>query len=237
MDNPLRRTKFAPTSRDAPGQPAGSPFGDQMRNIFSSGHASAWALGLALAMSFSSLSQAEEAHPTRLRGTILSVQGDTLSARAQDGAQIKIKLAPRTRIAAIVPASLASVKPGSFVGITSMPGDGSERIALEVHIFPEALRGTGEGDRPWDKGPGSRMTNATVASVAGFQGQDLTLKFRGGENKSKVTPRTKIVTFVPGNPHDLKPGNRFIAFATLDGQGMYEPRSISIGRDGLAPPM
>lgn len=207
-----------------------------MRNFLSKGRAAKTVAGLVLGLTLANVSQAADV-PLKLRGTILSVKGDTLSARGQDGAAIKIKIATGTRIAAIVPASLAGIKPGSFVGITSMPGDGSERIAREVHIFPEALRGTGEGDRPWDKGPGSRMTNATVASVAGVHGQDLTLTYRGGESKIKVTPRTKIVTFLPGNAHDLKAGNHFIAFASADGQGDYVPRSISIGRDGLTPPM
>ncbi len=195
------------------------------------------ALGLALAMTFAGATRADAPHPVKLRGTILSLQGGVMSARGQDGAVIKIKIAPQTRLAAIVPASLAGIKPGSFVGITSMPGDGSERVALEVHIFPEALRGTGEGDRPWDKGPGSRMTNATVASVAGVHGEDLTLTYRGGQSKIKVTPRTRIVTFLPGDPHDFKAGNHFIAFAIPDGRGAYVPLSLSIGRAGLTPPM
>jgi hypothetical protein len=211
-----------------------------MRKMFNRGRAAKAAglvLGLALTVTFASTPRAENAHPVKLRGTILSLQGGVVSARGQDGGIIKIKIAPQTRLAAVVPASLAGIKPGSFVGITSMPGDGSERIALEVHIFPEALRGTGEGDRPWDKGPGSRMTNATVASVAGVHGEDLTLTYRGGQSKIKVTPRTRIVTFQPGNANDLKPGNHFIAFAVSDGQGAYVPLSLSIGRAGLTPPM
>jgi hypothetical protein len=211
-----------------------------MRKMFNRGRAAKAAglvLSLALAVTFASATRADAPHPVKLRGTILSLQGGVVSARGQDGGVIKIKIAPQTRLAAVVPASLAGIKPGSFVGITSMPGDGSERIALEVHIFPEALRGTGEGDRPWDKGPGSRMTNATVASVAGVHGEDLTLTYRGGQSKIKVTPRTRIVTFQPGNADDLKPGNHFIAFAIPDGQGAYVPLSLSIGRAGLTPPM
>jgi hypothetical protein len=212
-----------------------------MRKMFNRGHAAKAATGLvlslALAMTFASATRADAPHPVKLRGTILSLQGGVMSARGQDGTVIKIKIAPQTRLAAIVPASLAGIKPGGFVGITSMPGDGTERIALEVHIFPEALRGTGEGDRPWDKGPGSRMTNATVASVAGVHGEDLTLTYRGGQSKIKVTPRTRIVTFLPGDAHDFKAGNHFIAFAIPDGQGAYVPLSLSIGRAGLTPPM
>ena len=207
-----------------------------MFNIFKSARA-AKAAALMLALALSATAQADPAKPTRLRGTIVSVQGDVLTARAQDGSDLKIALQPATRVVAIVPASLAGIKQGAFIGVTSMPGDGEERLALEVHIFPEALRGTGEGERPWDKGPGSRMTNATVADVAGVQGQDLTLKFKGGETRIKVTPHTKIVSLILSDRHDLKPGNQFIAFALLDAKGLYEPRAINVGRDGLALPM
>jgi hypothetical protein len=213
-----------------------------MRKMFHRGHVARAVAGLllnlALPLTFLGAPQADTAHIVKVRGTILSFQGSgVLSARTQDGGSIKMRIMPQTRLGAIVPASLASIKPGSFVGITSMPGDGSERIALEVHIFPEALRGTGEGDRPWDKGPGSRMTNATVASVAGVYGEDLTLTYRGGQSKIKVTPRTRIVTFAPGDAHDFKPGAHFIAFASPVGPGAYVPLSISVGRNGLTPPM
>lgn len=194
---------------------------------------------LAAATLFATAGLAEELHPTRVRGTILSVAGNVLFAKSRDGAALKIDLGKNARIVAIVKASLHDVKPGSFVGITSMPGDDGERIALEVHIFPEALRGTGEGERPWDAGAGSRMTNATVATlVAAVNGQDLTVKFRGGESKIKVTPATKIVSLVVSDRSELKPGNQFIIpVAALADNGLIEPRSITVGRDGLAPPM
>jgi hypothetical protein len=194
---------------------------------------------LAAAALFATAGLAEEPHPTRVRGTILSVNGDVLSARSRDDAALKIDLAKNARIVAIVKPSLDDVKPGSFVGVTSVPGDNGERIAIEVHIFPEALRGTGEGQRPWDSGSGSRMTNATVATlVTAVNGQDLTVRFPGGESKIKVMPATKIVSLVVSDRSELKPGNQFIIpVATLADNGLIEPRSINVGRDGLAPPM
>jgi hypothetical protein len=206
--------------------------------ILSTGRHNA-AIMLVAATLFATAGLAEEPHPTRLRGTILSVAGDLLFAKSRDGTALKIDLSKNARIVAIVKASLNDIKPGSFVGITSVPGDDEERIALEVHIFPEALRGTGEGERPWDAGSGSRMTNATVATlVAAVDGQDLTVKFRGGESKIKVTPATKIVSIVVSDRSELKPGNQFIIpVATLADNGLIEPRSINVGRDGLAPPM
>ena len=127
-----------------------------MRKMFNRGRAAKAAglvLSLALAVTFASATRADAPHPVKLRGTILSLQGGVMSARGQDGGVIKIKIAPQTRLAAVVPASLAGIKPGSFVGITSMPGDGSERIALEVHIFPKPCAGPAKATAPGTKAP------------------------------------------------------------------------------------
>ncbi len=207
-----------------------------MLNIFSRGLAKCGA-GLALALALTSPTQADPAKPTKLRGTILSVQGDLVSARSQDGSELKIALEPATRIVAIVPPRSPGSSPAPSSASPACRVTGEERLALEVHIFPRPCVVPAKGERPWDKGPGSRMTNATVADVAGVQGQDLTLKFHGGVTKIKVTPRTKIVSLVLSDRHDLKPGNQFIAFALLDAKGVYEPRAINVGRDGFTPPM
>jgi hypothetical protein len=116
--------------------------------------------------------------------------------------------------------------------------DGSQK-AVEIHIFPEPLRGVGEGHRPWDLVPNSTMTNATVAQmVKGVEGNEITLKYKDGEKKILVTPETAIVTFVPGDRSELKPGAKiFIAAANKKDDGTLEAASVSVGRDGLTPPM
>jgi hypothetical protein len=194
----------------------------------------AGAIGLSLMLVVSAtLAQA----PVRIRGTIEKVDGQTLAIKSRDGQDLTVKLAPNAMIVAIVKASLADIKQGSFVGITALPGEGAWR-AIEIHIFPEAMRGTGEGDRAWDLMPQSTMTNATVSDiVAKVQGHTLTLKFKEGEKTFAVTPETVIVTYVPGDKAELKPGAKvFIAAATKQPDGSLEAPRINVGRN-VDPPM
>jgi hypothetical protein len=124
----------------------------------------------------------------------------------------------------VVKASLSDIKANSFIGVTGMPqADGSQK-AVEIHIFPEALRGTGEGHRPWDLAPNSTMTNATVAQmVKGVEGDEITLKYKDGEKKIVVAPNTTIVSYVPGDKSELKPGAKiFIAAANKKEDGTLE---------------
>jgi Domain of unknown function (DUF5666) len=188
----------------------------------------------------------------RVRGTIESVDGNTLTVKSREGAELKVALAANALIVAIVKASLADIKQGSFVGVTGMPqADGSQR-AIEVHIFPESMRGTGEGHYPWDLRPGSTMTNANVEQrVTGVDGETLSVKYKdltstsrgkswmtNGEKKLIVPPDATIVTYEPGNKTELKPGTRiFVAFAKKLPDGTLEAPRVNYGRDGLTPPM
>ena len=175
----------------------------------------------------------------RVRGTIERVEGQTLVVKSRDGAELKVVLTENALIVALVKASLSDIKPGSFVGVTGMPqADGSQK-AVEVHIFPEAMRGTGEGHRPWDLRPQSTMTNANVEqTVAGIDGQMLTLKYKDGEKKIIVPPDTPIVTYMPGDKSELKPGVKiFIAAANKQPDGTLQAPRVNFGKDGLTPPM
>jgi hypothetical protein len=175
----------------------------------------------------------------RVRGTIERVDGNTLVVKSRDGAELKVVLANNALIVAIVKASIADIKQGSFVGVTGMPqADGSQR-AIEVHIFPEAMRGTGEGHYPWDLRPGSTMTNANVEQmVTGVDGHTLSVKYKDGEKKLIVPPDATIVTYVPGDKSELKPGTKiFIAAAKKQPDGTLEAPRVNYGRDGLTPPM
>jgi hypothetical protein len=141
-------------------------------------------------------------------------------------------------VVGIVKASLSDIKIGSFVGATTVPGPDSEPKAVEVHIFPESMRGTGEGSRPYDLKPNSSMTNATVAeNVVANDGHTLIVKYKGGDKKVEVSPDTPIVTFVPGEKSDLKAGAQVIAFMKQLPDGSFETSRVSVGRDGLTPPM
>jgi hypothetical protein len=176
--------------------------------------------------------------PTRVRGTIESVNGDTMQVKARSGEDVKLHIASDVNVSGITRISLADIKPGSFVGATTVPGPDGGANAVEVHVFPESMRGTGEGSRPYDLKPNSSMTNATVSeSVVGNDGHTLLVKYKDGEKKVFVADNTPVVTFVPGDRSDLKAGAKVIAFMKQLPDGSFETNRVSVGRDGLTPPM
>jgi hypothetical protein len=175
----------------------------------------------------------------RLRGTVVAMDGPMYMIKLRDGSEAKVSLTDNALVVAIVKASLADIKQGVFVGTTGIPqADGSQK-AIEVHIFPEAMRGTGEGHYAWDLRPQSTMTNANVEqTVAGVDGQTLTLKYKDGEKKILVTPDTVIVTYVKGDKSEITPGTKiFIAAAKKQSDGTFQTPRINYGKDGLGPPM
>jgi hypothetical protein len=176
--------------------------------------------------------------PTRVRGTIEGVDGDLLVVKSRSGEDVKLHLTSDVKVVGIIKISLADIKLGSFIGTTTVPGADGRQNAVEVHVFPEEMRGTGEGSRPYDLKPNSTMTNATVAEqVAGNDGQTLMIKYKDGEKKVTIGPDTPVVTYVPGEKADLKAGAKVIAFIKQLPDGSFETNRISVGRDGLTPPM
>lgn len=182
------------------------------------------------------LAWAQQSPPVRVRGTIERVEGAIYVIKTRDGAEMKLTVAAKPSIAALDKASLADIKPGFFVGVTSMPQpDGSQR-ALEVHIFPKAMRGTGEGHYAWDLRPQSMMTNADVDQVgAAVDGRTLTLKYKNGEQKIFVPADTPIVIYQVGDQTDLKPGSPVFIVAVKQPDGTFEGRAWRVGRNGAAP--
>ena len=176
--------------------------------------------------------------PSRVRGAIEAVDGDVLTVKSRSGEDVKLHMTSGMRIVGIVKISLADIKVGSFIGATTVPGPDGSQNAVEVHVFPEAMRGTGEGSRPYDLRPNSTMTNATVTeSVVGNDGHTLLVKYKDGEKKVVVTPETPVVTYVPADKSDLKAGAKVIAFIKKLPDGSFETNRVSVGRDGLTPPM
>ncbi len=180
--------------------------------------------------------------PTRLRGTITAVAGPVLTIQPAAGAPLTLRLAPDAKVTVTERASLADIKPGSYVGIANVGGDGHQD-ALEVHIFPEAARGSGEGQRGWDLGHGnggaSRMTNGSVGTkVEAVDGQTLTVTYKGGQSAIQVRPNTPVVRFVPGTAADLKVGNGvFVRDARPGPDGSLTTAGVTVGRGGVNPPM
>ncbi len=186
-----------------------------------------------------SMAAAQQPDMVRVRGTIESVHDQLLNVKARDGATLNVKLADNAPIRAVVKAPLADVKQGSFVGITAMPQPDGTQKAVEIHIFPEAMRGTGEGHRPWDLMPNSTMTNATVTSeVTRKDGKTLVLAYRDGEKTFDVPANVTVVTYAPATAAELKPGEKvFTAAAKKLPDGTLEAPNITVGRNGVNPPM
>jgi hypothetical protein len=184
--------------------------------------------------------------PMRVRGTVEQLDGTVMTVKSREGDTLKIKLADEGKVVALVKASLADIKPNSFVGSTAMPQPDGSWKAVEVHIFPEEMRGTGEGDRPYDYKPQSTMTNGTVNSVgkstttgtvANEEGTTLTLNYKDGSKKIDVTPQTVIVSYMPGTREELKPGaSIYVPAATRQADGTLLTARVNVGR-GVAPPM
>ncbi len=178
--------------------------------------------------------------PTRIRGTIEKVDGSNLTIKARDGSTVNVKLADNPRITAMVKASLADIKTGTFIGVTAMPQPDGSQKAIGLHIFMENQRGVVPARfSPWDREPGSTMTNADVEStVASVDGQTLMVKYSDGEKKVIVPPNTPVVRFEPGNAGDLKVGAQMIIIAgQKQPDGSIVAPAINVGRDGAAPPM
>ena len=197
------------------------------------------AAGFVLLLATSASYAQQQPPPVRVRGTVEAIDGPMLTVKSRDGQTLKVKMADNVAVRGVAKASFSDVKQNSFIGVTGMPqADGSQK-AVEIHIFPEALRGAGEGHRPWDLMPNSTMTNATVAQmVKGVEGNEITLKYKDGEKKIVVAQNTSIVSYVPADKSELKPGAKiFIAAAKKNDDGTLDAPSISVGRDGLAPPM
>ncbi len=175
----------------------------------------------------------------RVRGTVESIDGPMFVVKNRDGAELKLTMADNPLFVAIVKSTMADIKPGMFVGSTGMTQEDGSQKAIEVHIFPESMRGTGEGHYDWDLKPQTKMTNANVEqTVAGVDGQMLSVKYKGGEKKLLVTPETVVVTYVIGDRNDLKPGTKiFVAAAKKQPDGTLQTPRITYGKDGLTPPM
>lgn len=177
---------------------------------------------------------AQQPQTTRLRGTIEKVDGNTLTLKGEAG-ELKVAVADNAQVYGVTKATLADVKPNSFVGVGAMPqADGSQK-AIQVMIFAETQRGLGEGHRPWDR-PGSTMTNGTVdTTVKAVEGQVLTVKYKDGEKKIIITPESVIRAYVVGDKGELKPGAAIATFAVKKPDGSFETSRINVGRDGVVP--
>ncbi len=176
--------------------------------------------------------------PTRVRGVVTSVDGSKMVVHGKDGKDVTVNLADKVGVVAVVKASLADIKPGVFIGTATTDSSDSTLRSVEVVIFPDAMRGAGEGHYPWDLPGANKMTNATVASdVKGVDGQTVTVTYKGGEKTIKIPANIPIVTLVPASAADLHPGASVFVPGLRQDDGAVSASRVVIGKDGVAPPM
>jgi hypothetical protein len=180
---------------------------------------------------------AQTATPVRLRGSIESFDATSISVRERSGELVVLQLPAKYTFQEVLPIEISAIAPNSFIGTAAVPGKDGTWQALEVVVFPETARGTGEGHYPWDLKPESTMTNATVADlVRTADARRLTLRYKDGEKLVVVPDGVPVVTFRPGESSLVKAGARVFIVATLvDGKPTVS--RLVIGRDGFAPPM
>ena len=180
---------------------------------------------------------AQAPQTVRLRGVIEKVDGNKVTAKSDKGDALTLNLADKMLVVAVVKASMADIKVGDFIGSGAMPQPDGSQKAIEVHIFAESMRGTGEGFRPWDGAPNSTMTNGTVGNtVTGVYGPVITVKYKDGDKKIIVTPDVPIVRYEVVDLSALKPGVAFSVLAAVKApDGSYDIKRINVGRDGVVP--
>jgi hypothetical protein len=185
------------------------------------------------------VSSAQAAETVRVRGTIVSLDGSTLTVKTREGPTSAVALATGWKVTGVAKASAEDIKPGDFVGIASLPTAAAGDGAIEVLIFPPAMKGTGEGSYPWDLKPRSTMTNATVTNaVKDVDGRTVTLSYSGGQEKKISIPEgIPIVTFGAATADDLKPGATVFVPAQRGDDGGLSAGRIVVGTNGVVPPM
>ncbi len=193
---------------------------------------------LIAAASAAAIAQAPANPPVRIRGTVAKIDGTNLTIKTNSGQSMNVKLADNYAVVGIAKASLADVASGKFIGTTTLGERNGALVALEVHVFPENMRGTGEGHYDWDLRPDSKMTNANVANVTSM-GKDrvLTVQYKGGEKKVLVPEKAVIVSFTPTERSALKPGAPVFAVAQRQPDGSLTAARVNVGLNGQVPPM
>jgi hypothetical protein len=181
---------------------------------------------------------AQTAPPTRIRGTIAAVDGNTMTVNGRDGQKMDVALNDPLTVVTVKKFDLSTIKATDYVGIATRTGADGKLTAMEVLVFPEAMRGAGEGHYAWDLEPGSMMTNGTVkGAVTAASGRDLTVAYKDGSQTISVPPSAPVVTFAPAERADLKPGAPVFLGATKSAEGKLSAGRVTVGKDGVAPPM
>jgi hypothetical protein len=176
--------------------------------------------------------------PVRVRGSVVSLEGTKLVVHAKDGKDITVNLNENFAALAVVKSSMADIKEGTFIGTATVTQPDSTLRSMEVVVFPDKMRGTGEGHYPWDLGSNSMMTNATVSNaVKGVEGQTITVTYKGGEKKIDVPANVPVVTIVPATKEEIKPGAIVFVPTMRQADESLTGGAVLFGKDGVVPPM
>jgi hypothetical protein len=191
-----------------------------------------------ISMALVSASAFAQGSPVRVRGTVVSLEGTKLVVHAKDGKDITVNLNENFAALAVVKSSMADIKEGTFIGTATVTQPDSTLRSLEVVVFPDKMRGTGEGHYPWDLGSSSMMTNATVSNaVKGIEGQTITVTYKGGEKKIDVPANVPVVTIVPATKEEIKPGAIVFVPTMRQADDSLKGGAVLFGKDGVVPPM
>ena len=195
------------------------------------------ALALAAALSLAGLAAQAQAPQTRLRATIEAVDGDTLRLKERNGQALAVMLSPDSKVVGVSNGVIGDIKPGSFIGSAAVPQPDGTLKALEVHVFPPSMNGTGEGSYAWDLTPGSTMTNGTVSDLVAVQGRTMTVRYGGGEKTITVPEDVPIVTLAPTDRARLVAGAHVVLAPVKGADGMLTATRVNVGLNGVVPPM
>jgi hypothetical protein len=180
--------------------------------------------------------QAPQGTPTRIRGTVEKLDGQALKSR--EGQTVTIALADNVAVAYLVKKNVGDIKPGDYIASTGIKGTDGKLHAIEVRIFPESLRGAGEGQYPWDLKPDSVMTNATVGTITQApQGNVIKVSYKGTESEYTVDPTTPIFANATGDRSLLVPGAAVFVIASKQDDGKLTSTRLYVEKDGIKPPM
>src|SRR4051812_8304805 len=194
---------------------------------------------LLLAAFFSAaVAQAPANPPVRVRGTVEKLDGNLLTVKARNGQSMAIKLADNFTVVGLNKVGLDQISQDKFIGTTTVGEKDGALVAEEVHIFPEPMRGTGEGHYDWDLKPNSKMTNANVAKIVSMKdSRVMTVQYKGGEKNILVTPQTVVVSYAPADKSQLKPGAHIFSVTQRQPDGTLTAARVNVGMNGLVPPM
>jgi hypothetical protein len=194
---------------------------------------------IALLISPAGAQPAPQGTPTRIRGTVEKLDGQALTVKSREGQTVTIALADNVAVAYLVKKNVGDIKPGDYIASTGIKGTDGKLHAIEVRIFPESLRGAGEGQYPWDLQPDSVMTNATVGTITQApQGNVIKVSYKGTESEYTVDPTTPIFANATGDRSLLVPGAAAVfVIASKHDDGKLTSARLYVEKDGIKPPM